>query len=119
MCGPHGLAGSQNMLFRGNGDGTFSDVSEKAGLLAARPAFGFTPLVLDYDNDRWPDVYVANHSAVSLMFHNNHDGKFKDVGMQTGDVVARPVRRVSALSGSGVQLSISRLGYRVSRRRSR
>ena len=52
MCGPKGLAGSHNALFRGNGDGTFSDVSEKAGLLKARPAYGFTPLVLDYDNDR-------------------------------------------------------------------
>jgi hypothetical protein len=99
MCGPHGLAGSQNMLFRGNGDGTFSDVSEKAGLLAARPAFGFTPLVLDYDNDRWPDVYVANDSAASLLFHNNHDGTFKDVGLQAGVALTADGR---AQAGMGV-----------------
>jgi enediyne biosynthesis protein E4 len=84
MCGPHGLAGSQNTLFRGNADGTFSDVSEMAGLLKARPAFGLTPLVLDYDNDRWPDVYVANDSNASLLFHNNGDGTFKEVGLQAG-----------------------------------
>jgi hypothetical protein len=84
MCGPHGLAGSHNVLFRSNGDGTFTDVSETAGLLKARPAFGFTPLVLDYDNDRWPDVYVANDSGASLLFHNNGDGTFKEVGLQAG-----------------------------------
>ena len=99
MCGPHGLAGSQNMLFRGNGDGTFSNVSEKAGLLAARPAFGFTPLVLDYDNDGWPDVYVANDSAASLLFHNNHDGTFKDVGLQAGVALTADGR---AQAGMGV-----------------
>ena len=84
MCGPHGLAGSQNALFRGNADGTFSDVSEAAGLLKARPAFGLTPLVLDYDNDGWPDVYVANDSNASLLFHNNGNGTFKEVGLQAG-----------------------------------
>ena len=99
MCGPHGLAGSQNMLFRGNGDGTFSDVSEKAGLLAARPAFGFTPLVLDYDNDRWPDVYVANDSSASLLFHNNGNGTFKDVGLQAGVALTADGR---AQAGMGV-----------------
>jgi hypothetical protein len=84
MCGPHGLTGSQNALFRGNADGTFSDVSEAAGLLKARPAFGLTPLVLDYDNDGWPDVYVANDSNASLLFHNNGNGTFKEVGLQAG-----------------------------------
>ena len=84
MCGPKGLSGSQNALYRGKGDGTFSDVSERAGLLKARPAFGFTPLVLDYDNDGWPDVYVANDSTASLLFHNNHDGSFTERGLQAG-----------------------------------
>jgi enediyne biosynthesis protein E4 len=84
MCGPHGLTGSQNALFRGNADGTFTDISEAAGLLKARPAFGFTPLVLDYDNDGWPDVYVANDSNASLLFHNNGNGTFKEVGLQAG-----------------------------------
>jgi hypothetical protein len=84
MCGPHGLTGSQNLLYRANADGTFSDVSEAAGILKARPAFGLTPLVLDYDNDRWPDVYVANDSNASLLFHNNGNGTFKEVGLQAG-----------------------------------
>ena len=84
MCGPKGLAGSHNALYRGNADGTFSDVSERAGLLKVAPAFGFTPLVLDYDNDGWPDVYVANDSTASWLFHNNRDGTFKEVGLQAG-----------------------------------
>jgi hypothetical protein len=84
MCGPHGLAGSSNALYRANPDGTFTDVSDAAGLLKARPAFGLTPLVLDADNDGWPDVYVANDSTPSLLFHNNHDGTFKEIGLVSG-----------------------------------
>ena len=84
MCGPHGLTGSSNALYRGNADGTFTDVSEGAGLLKARPAFGLTPLVLDADNDGWPDIYVANDSTASLLFHNNHDGTFKEIGLAAG-----------------------------------
>jgi hypothetical protein len=84
MCGPKGLAGSHNVLYRGNADGTFTDISVTAGLLKAKPAFGFTPLVLDYNNDRWPDVYVANDSTASLLFHNNGDGTFNEVGLQAG-----------------------------------
>jgi hypothetical protein len=99
MCGPHGLAGSRNLLFRGNGDGTFSDVSEKAGILAARPAFGFTPLVLDYDNDGWPDVYVSNDTSASLLFHNNRNGTFKEVGLQAGVALTADGR---AQAGMGV-----------------
>jgi hypothetical protein len=84
MCGPHGLAGSYNALYRGNTDATFTDVSETAGLLKARPSFGLTPLVLDADNDGWPDVYVANDSSASLLFHNNGNGTFKEIGLPAG-----------------------------------
>jgi enediyne biosynthesis protein E4 len=99
MCGPSGLAGSHNALFRGNGDGTFTDVSEQAGLLKVRPAFGFTPIVLDYNNDRWPDVYVANDSTASLLFHNNGDGTFKEAGLQAGVALTADGR---AQAGMGV-----------------
>jgi hypothetical protein len=84
MCGPAGLRGAPNVLYRGNADGTFTDVSEKAGILKAAPSFGFTPLVLDYDNDGWPDVYVANDSRASLLFHNERDGTFKERGLMAG-----------------------------------
>ena len=84
MCGPHGLAGSRNALYRGNADGTFTDVSEAAGLLKPSPAFGLTPLVLDADNDGWPDVYVANDFSASLLFHNNCNGTFTEIGLRAG-----------------------------------
>jgi len=84
MCGPHGLAGSRNALYRGNADGTFTDVSEAAGVLKPSPAFGLTPLVLDADNDGWPDVYVANDSTASLLFHNNGNGTFTEIGLRAG-----------------------------------
>jgi hypothetical protein len=99
MCGPHGLGGSHNALFRGNADGTFTDVSESAGLLKVRPAYGFTPIVLDYDNDRWPDVYVANDSSASWLFHNNGDGTFAEVGLRAGVALTANGR---AQAGMGV-----------------
>jgi len=99
MCGPQGLAGSQNALFRGKGDGTFADVSESAGLLKAKPAFGFTPLVLDYDNDGWPDVYVSNDSSASLLFHNDRKGGFTEVGLRAGVALTADGR---AQAGMGV-----------------
>ncbi|OLE82077.1 MAG: hypothetical protein AUF76_10915 [Acidobacteria bacterium 13_1_20CM_2_65_9] len=99
MCGPHGLDGSHNALFRGNEDGTFTDVSEAAGLRKPRPAYGFTPLVLDYDNDRWPDVYVANDSSASLLFHNDGHGTFKEVGLPAGVALTADGR---AQAGMGV-----------------
>ena len=99
MCGPHGLAGSHNQLFRGNADGTFTDVSESVGLLNVRPAYGFTPIVLDYDNDGWPDVYVANDSGASWLFHNNGGRTFTEVGLQAGVALTANGR---AQAGMGV-----------------
>jgi hypothetical protein len=99
MCGPAGLRGAPNVLYRGNADGTFTDVSERAGILKAAPSFGFTPLVLDYDNDGWPDVYVANDSRAALLFHNEHDGTFKERGLMTGAALTADGR---AQAGMGV-----------------
>ena len=99
MCGPAGLRGAQNVLYRGNADGTFTDVSERAGILKAAPSFGFTPLVLDYDNDGWPDVYVANDSRAALLFHNERDGTFKERGLMAGAALTADGR---AQAGMGV-----------------
>ena len=99
MCGPAGLRGAQNVLYRGNADGTFTDVSERAGILKAAPSYGFTPLVLDYDHDGWPDVYVANDSRASLLFHNEKDGTFKERGLMAGAALTADGR---AQAGMGV-----------------
>lgn len=84
MCGPRGLPGGSNLLYHNNGDGTFTDVSEKAGVLKTGPRYSITPVSYDFDNDGWPDIYVTVDSEPSILFHNNHDGTFTDVGVMAG-----------------------------------
>jgi hypothetical protein len=83
-CGPPGLDGGKNILFRNNGDGTFTDVSEKAGILKTPGTYGLGVLVSDFDNDGWPDIYVANDSSSSALYRNNRDGTFTDVAIEAG-----------------------------------
>ncbi len=83
-CGPPGLPGAKNVLYHNNGDGTFTDVSEKAGITRAHGTYGLGVLVADFDNDGWPDIYVANDSQPSALYHNNHDGTFTDIGIMAG-----------------------------------
>jgi len=84
MCGPRGLSGDTNVLYHNNGDGTFTDVSEKAGIRKPGPRYSITAVSYDFDNDGWPDIYVAVDSEPSILFHNNHDGTFTDIGMVAG-----------------------------------
>jgi len=83
-CGPPGLKGGKNILFHNNGDGTFSDVSETSGILSANGTYGLGVLTGDFDNDGWPDIYVANDSAPSALYHNKKDGKFEDIAIESG-----------------------------------
>ena len=84
MCGPRGLPGDTNILYHNNGDGTFTDVSEKAGILKPGPRYSITSVSYDFDNDGWPDIYVAVDSEPSMLFKNNHDGTFTDVAVMAG-----------------------------------
>jgi enediyne biosynthesis protein E4 len=84
MCGPRGLPGGSNILYHNNRDGTFTDVSEKAGILKPGPRYSITPVSYDFDNDGWPDIYVAVDSEPSILFQNNHDGTFTDNGVMAG-----------------------------------
>lgn len=83
-CGPPGLVGGKDILFHNNGDGTFTDVSARAGILKKQGTYGLGVLVGDFDNDGWPDIYVADDSSPSTLFHNNHDGTFTDIGVEAG-----------------------------------
>jgi hypothetical protein len=83
-CGPPGLNGGKNILFHNNGDGTFSDVSQHAGILQANGTFGLGVLTLDYNNDGWPDIYVANDSTASALYENKKNGTFSDVAVEAG-----------------------------------
>ena len=84
MCGPRGLKADVNALFHNQGNGTFEEVSKTSGILNASPCFGFTSLTADFDNDGWTDIYVACDSTASLLYHNNHDGTFSEIGRKAG-----------------------------------
>jgi hypothetical protein len=79
-CGPRGLPFGRHSLYRNNRDGTFTDVSEKAGIAGIRSNYGLTAVAADFDDDGWPDIYVACDSSPSLLLLNNHDGTFREEG---------------------------------------
>jgi hypothetical protein len=83
-CGPPGLIGGKNILFHNNGDGTFTDVSESSGIQSANGTYGLGVLTADFDNDGWPDIYVANDSTASALYQNKKNGKFMDIAMEAG-----------------------------------
>ncbi|MBV9266505.1 MAG: CRTAC1 family protein [Acidobacteriaceae bacterium] len=83
-CGPRGLPPGANFLYHNNGDGTFTDVSAKSGVSKAKGSYCLTAAAADFDNDGWPDVYVACDSTPSFLLKNNHDGTFTDIGLETG-----------------------------------
>ena len=84
MCGPRGLPGGMNILYHNNGDGTFTNISEKSGILKPGPRYSITAVSYDFDNDGWPDIYVAVDSGPSILFRNNHDGTFTDIAVIAG-----------------------------------
>jgi hypothetical protein len=83
-CGPPGLEGGKNILYHNNGDGTFTDVSMKAGIENTIGTYGLSVVVADLDNDGWPDIYVANDSTAATFYQNQKDGTFKDVAIEAG-----------------------------------
>jgi hypothetical protein len=94
QCGPWGLEGESDFLYHNRGDGTFEEVSLKAGVHDDIGYYGLGVSWVDYDDDGWPDLLVANDSVPNYLYHNNRNGTFTDVGMITG----------VALSGEGMEL---------------
>ena len=86
-CGPLGLTKETCSLYRNNGDGTFTDVSAKAGISKAGARYGLGAVTFDFNNDGWPDIFVACDSSPNLLYRNNHDGTFTDVAMEAGVAV--------------------------------
>ena len=113
-CGPIGFAGGTNVLYRNNGDGTFSDVSEASGIgrprgrttmafvnggWRASGTYGMGAAAADFDDDGWPDIYVASDTAPSLLYRNNHDGTFREIAVPAGAALDE---NGVALAGMGV-----------------
>ena len=84
MCGPRGLPGEGDHLFHNNGDGTFTDMSVKAGVSDPRGYYGLASVFVDVDDDGWPDLLVANDSVPKYLYRNKHDGTFEDVSYLSG-----------------------------------
>jgi hypothetical protein len=84
MCGPRGLPWGKNVLYHNNGDGTFEDASTKAKIDQTNGHYGFSVSTFDFDDDGWPDIYVACDSTPSILYRNNHDGTFNDVAVTAG-----------------------------------
>jgi len=84
MCGPRGLPWSKNLLYHNLGNGTFEDVTKKAKIDQTNGHYAFSVSTLDYDDDGWPDIFVACDSTASILYHNNHDGTFTDVAVISG-----------------------------------
>jgi len=83
-CGPRGLPLPTHALYRNNGDGTFTDVSEASGIASVKTSYGLSAVSLDIDEDGWPDIVVAADSTPTLVFMNNHDGTFREEGLLRG-----------------------------------
>jgi hypothetical protein len=98
-CGPPGLAGGKNALYRNQGDGTFKDVSDASGVTRAGGTYGMGVVTLDFDDDGWVDAYVANDTDPSTLYRNNRDGTFTDVAVSAGCAYSQDGR---AQAGMGV-----------------
>jgi hypothetical protein len=81
---PDEMEGQTDVLFRNRGDGTFEDVSQKAGVNNARKLHGMGVIWGDYDNDGWPDLYVTNDGGENYLYHSNGDGTFAENGFLSG-----------------------------------
>src|SRR6267154_895493 len=87
QCGPRGLPGAGDSLYHNNGDGTFTDVSKKAGVSDPNGYYGLGVIASDFDADGLVDIFVANDSTPNFLYHNNGDGTFKEIGFQSATAV--------------------------------
>src|SRR5215467_9292590 len=88
QCGPWGLPGESDFLFHNRGDGTFEDVSKKAGVDDPDKYYGMQGVWGDIDNDGWPDLYVANDAGPNYLYRNKHDGTFEEVALLAGTALS-------------------------------
>jgi enediyne biosynthesis protein E4 len=115
QCGPRGLPGAGDSLFHNNGNGTFANVSEKAGVSDSLGRYGLGVVWADLDQDGWPDLYVANDTGPNFLYHNNHDGTFTEMGVFAGVAVSEDGQEQGSMGiAMGDYLHTGRLGIFVS-----
>jgi len=97
FCGPWGFPGETDFLFHNKGNGVFEDVSKKAGVSDESRLYGMQGIWADFDNDGWPDLYVANDRGGNYLYHNNRNGTFDEVGMLSGASVSGSAREQGSM----------------------
>ncbi|MDA2929454.1 CRTAC1 family protein [Acidobacteria bacterium AH-259-O06] len=97
LCGPRGLKGDTNQLFHNQGNGRFKDVSVKSGIAGSGGSYSLSVTTLDADLDGWPDIYVAVDSLASLLYHNNQDGTFAEIGLLSGTALGEDGREQAGM----------------------
>jgi enediyne biosynthesis protein E4 len=95
--GPLAYPGQPDFLYRNNGDGTFTDVSEKAGITKTGRAMGI--LVADYNDDGWPDIFVANDAMENYLYRNKGDGTFEEVALESGVAFGQHGNSAASMGG--------------------
>jgi enediyne biosynthesis protein E4 len=109
-CGPKGLPTDTNLLYRNDGDGTFSDVSARSGIDRITGRYSMTAAAADLDADGWTDIYVAADSTAAILYRNNRDGTFTDIAVESG---AAFNDQGSAQAGMGLAVSDYNLDGRL------
>jgi enediyne biosynthesis protein E4 len=99
-CGPRGLKGETMTLYHNDGHGHFTDVTKQAGIQTPPEYYGFTVLTGDFDNDGWPDIFVACDSTPSLFFHNKGNGTFEEIGLISGVAVNEDGREQAGMGAT-------------------
>ena len=99
-CGPRGLPFETNQLFHNDGGGRFTEVSAKSGIAAAKGHYSLSVLTADFDNDGWPDIYVACDQTPSILYHNNRDGTFTDIALLSGTALGEDGKPMSGMGAA-------------------
>ncbi len=110
MCGPRGLPGTRDFLFRNQGDGTFAEVAQSAGVHDPGGGYGFTAVWLDLNDDGWSDLLVVNDSTPNYLYLNQGDGTFREIGYTSGFALSEDGR---AQAGMGLAVGDYNLDGRV------
>lgn len=106
-CGPRGLPFDRNILYHANANGTFTDVSEKSGIAEPGQSYCLGALTGDYDNDGWPDIFVACDQTPSLLYMNRHDGAFSEEAMLRGVALNEDGRAMSGMGATAADFNHS------------
>jgi hypothetical protein len=107
MCGPRGLPYTTNILYHNEGNGTFKDVSKQAGIQKTAGHYCFSVTTLDFNEDGWPDLYVACDSTPAILYRNNQNGTFTDIAADAGAAFNEDGREQAGMGSTAADYNAS------------